>query len=68
MTRTVLRKVQLACFGPVHVPLIAIAAFALPKAQYDLVIVAFVATLGTALMVWGVLERSLSSTQRTSEV
>ncbi|SFD87731.1 hypothetical protein [Roseivivax sediminis] len=59
MTRTTLRKLQLSCFGLVHVPLIAVAAFALPKGQLGLVGVALVATLVTAIMVWGVIHRTL---------
>ncbi|SLN72793.1 hypothetical protein ROJ8625_03883 [Roseivivax jejudonensis] len=64
MQRTVVRKLQLACFGLVHVPLAAVAAFGLPAEAYELVGVAFVTTLGTALMVWGIIERLLASAAR----
>ncbi|ETX16266.1 hypothetical protein OCH239_08795 [Roseivivax halodurans JCM 10272] len=60
MTRTARLKLQLTCFVLVHLPLIAVAAAALPRGAYQLVGIAFAATLVAAICVWAVLGRALS--------
>ncbi|ETX31026.1 hypothetical protein [Roseivivax isoporae] len=69
MTQTSLRRLQITCFLLVHVPLIAVVAFALASGvgrHLDVVIVAFAATLAAAAGVWKLQGRALAGAAQKS--
>lgn len=70
MTKTMLLRLQITSFVLVHIPLIAVALYALKdgvSGRLDLLLVALLATVVAAIAIWMTLGRALGETSQPAQ-